>query len=687
MSYYFLEIGSEEIPAGFIGKACDFLKNEFEKQLNENNIAYETVKTDGTPRRMYVYVAGVAEKQADSEEFIMGPPANIAYAADGSLTKAGQGFAASKGIKPEDLKKTSTEKGEYISGTKKSIGVATAEVLESLVPRIIKSIPFQKSMRWGDGEFRFARPVHWFISLFGGKVLPFEVDGVKASDFTFGHRIMSPARIDVKDFGSYVSKLADARVIVDTEGRKAAILGQIKALEEKHGFRVDVDEDLLATVCNLVETPVAVLGSFSEDFLKLPPEVLITSMKNHQKYFYVNDKNGKLLNYFIGVSNTEPESTDLIRKGYERVLRARLTDAKFFYKNDINVPLEKRTEELKKVVYQEKLGTSYAKMERFRAVAAYLADKLNKDAKAATDRAAYLCKADLLSEMVYEFPELQGVMGREYSALQKESANVSKAIFEHYLPRFSGDALPETAEGAFVSIADKLDTVCGCFAIGLIPSGSNDPYALRRNTIGILQIIRAGGYRLSLDALIEKSLSVLADAVSFDKEKVTAQVKDFVLQRLKQLLVTEGIDAESFDAVTGLSDDVISLEKAAKALSRYRNSAEFAVIAGGFKRINNILKKQEWESDSVNPALFEKEEEKALADLLAAKSGETAELINKEDYEAAISGLLVFSKPVDAFFSSVMVMAEDEKVRSNRLGLLVGLKNIFARTGDLTKLS
>ncbi|MGE4497934.1 MAG: glycine--tRNA ligase subunit beta [Deferribacterales bacterium] len=687
MSYYFLEIGSEEIPAGFIGKSCDFLKSEFEKQLKENNIAYAGVKTDGTPRRMYVYVTGIAEKQADSEEFIMGPPASIAYDADGNLTKAGQGFAASKGIKTEDLKRTKTDKGEYISGVKKSIGVETAEVLKDLVPRIIKSIPFQKSMRWGSTDFRFARPVHWFISLFGGEVLPFEIDGIQADRFTYGHRIMCPSRFEVKDYDSYVKALADARVTVNTESRKEQIMIQIKALEEKHGFRVDVDADLLDTVSNLVEAPVAVLGSFSEDFLKLPPEVLITSMKNHQKYFYVNDKNGKLLNYFIGISNTEPQSTELIRKGYERVLRARLTDAKFFYENDINVPLAQRTEELRKVVYQEKLGTSYAKMERFRAVAAYLAEKLNKQAKETTDRAAYLCKADLLSEMVYEFPELQGIMGREYAALQKENANVVQAIFEHYLPRFAGDRLPETAEGAFVSMADKLDTVCGCFAIGLIPSGSNDPYALRRSTIGILQIIRTKGYRLDLDGLIEKSLSVLADAVRFDAEKTAASVREFILQRLKQLLVSEGVDGECFDAAAGLSADVITLEKCARALAKYRGSAEFGVISQGYKRINNILKKQEWNTDAVNPALFEKEEEKVLADLLAEKKQATAELVNKEDFETALSGLMAFSKPVDAFFEAVMVMVEDEKVKNNRLSLLAGLRNIFGLAGDLSKLA
>ncbi|QAR31879.1 glycine--tRNA ligase subunit beta [Geovibrio thiophilus] len=687
MSYYFLEIGSEEIPAGFIGKSCDFLRGEFEKQLKENNIAFGSVTADGTPRRMYVYVTGIAEKQADSEEFIMGPPASIAYDADGNLTKAGQGFAASKGIKPEDLKRTKTDKGEYISGVKKSVGVETAEVLKDLVPRIIKSIPFQKSMRWGSTDFRFARPVHWFISLFGGEVLPFEIDGIQADRFTYGHRIMCPSRFEIKDYDSYVKTLADARVTVNTESRKEQIMIQIKALEEKHGFRVDVDPDLLDTVSNLVEAPVAVLGSFSEDFLKLPPEVLITSMKNHQKYFYVNDKNGKLLNYFIGISNTEPENTELIRKGYARVLRARLTDAKFFYENDINVPLSQRTEELRKVVYQEKLGTSYAKMERFRTVAAYLAETLDNTAKANTDRAAYLCKADLLSEMVYEFPELQGIMGREYAALQKEEESVVKAIFEHYLPRFAGDRLPETAAGSFVSMADKLDTVCGCFAVGLIPSGSNDPYALRRSTIGILQIIRTKGYRLDLGSLIEKSLSVLAGAVKFDAEKTAAAVKEFILQRLKQLLVTEGVDGECFDAASGLSSDVITLEKAARALAKYRNSAEFGVISQGYKRINNILKKQEWNTDAVNPALFEKVEEKALADLLAEKKQATAELINKEDFETALSGLLAFSKPVDAFFEAVMVMAEDEKVKNNRLSLLTGLRNIFGLAGDLSKLA
>lgn len=687
MSYYLLEIGSEEIPAGFIGKSCDFLKNEFEKQLKEHNISYGSVTTDGTPRRMYVYVTEMAEKQADSEEFIMGPPASIAYDTEGGLTKAGQGFASSKGIKSEDLKRTKTEKGEYISGVKRSIGIETSEVLKDLVPRIVKSIPFQKSMRWGSNDFRFARPIHWFVSLFGGELLPFEIDGISADRYTYGHRIMCPSRFEVKDFAGYIKALADARVTVNTESRREQIATQIKALEEKHGFCVDVDPDLLDTVSNLVEAPVAVLGSFSEDFLKLPPEVLITSMKNHQKYFYVNDKNGKLLNYFIGISNTEPASTELIRKGYERVLRARLTDAKFFYENDIKVPLSQRTEELKKVVYQEKLGTSYAKMERFRAVAAYLADTLDKSVKDTTDRAAYLCKADLLSEMVYEFPELQGIMGREYAALQKENSGVVQAIFEHYLPRFAGDQLPETAEGSFVSMADKLDTVCGCFSIGLIPSGSNDPYALRRSTIGILQIIRTKGYRLNLDRLIEKSLSALADAVKFDAEKTAASVKEFILQRLKQLLAAEGVDGECFDAVSGLSADVITIEKAARALAKYRSSAEFAVISQGYKRINNILKKQEWNSDAVNPALFEKDEEKALADLLAEKKQATSELINKEDFEAALSGLMAFSKPVDAFFEAVMVMADDEKVKNNRLSLLTGLRNIFGLAGDLSKLA
>jgi glycyl-tRNA synthetase beta chain len=498
---------------------------------------------------------------------------------------------------------------------------------------------------------------------------------------------MCPQQFEIKDYEGYLSTLEKARVIVNSESRKEHIMKQIKSLEAQHGFVVDVDPELLDTVCNLVETPVAVLGSFSEDFLKLPAEVLITSMKNHQKYFYVNDKNGKIQNFFIGVSNTEPEDFSLIRKGYERVLRARLTDAKFFYENDIKVPLPERTEELKKVVYQEKLGTSYQKMERFRALAAYLADTLDKNASASTARAAYLCKADLLSEMVYEFPELQGIMGREYAALQKEDPKVCQAIFEHYLPRFSGDELPESAEGAFVSMADKLDTVCGCFCIGLIPGGSNDPYALRRSVIGVLQIIRVKGYRLCLDDVINKSLSLLAATQKFDSEAVAAQVKDFILQRLKQILAGEGVDGECFDAVTGISGDVTVIEKAAVALAKYRNSDEFAVISQGYKRISNILKKQEHEGGEIDASLFEKEEEKALAGILSEKEQSIAKNIKEENFEDALKELLSFSGPVNGFFDAVMVMVEDESVRNNRLNLLSGLRYVFGLAGDLSKLA
>ncbi|WP_022851550.1 glycine--tRNA ligase subunit beta [Limisalsivibrio acetivorans] len=687
MSFYLLEIGSEEIPAGFIGRACDFLKNEFQKQLKSSNVSYSGVTVDGTPRRLYVYVDGLAERQKDSEETIMGPPASIAFDADGGLTKAGLGFAKSKGLETADLKKVSSDKGEYLAGVKKYIGVPTRDLFRELVPSIIKAIPFQKSMRWGDNDFRFARPVHWFLSIFDGELLPFEIDGIEADKYTYGHRIMCPEQFEIKDYDSYRETMARAKVIVDTAERKRAVLEQIEAISSQGELNVITDEELLDTVVNLVETPVAVLGYFNEDFLKLPPEVLITSMKNHQKYFYVEDNNGKLMNCFVGVSNTGAEDMSLIRTGYERVLRARLSDAMFFYENDIKVPLEQRTEELRKVVYQEKLGTSYQKMERFREITGYLTDTLDKDVKENADRAAYLCKADLLSEMVYEFPELQGIMGREYAGLQKEPEAVCRAIYEHYLPRFAGDDLPADNEGAFVSLADKLDTICGCFCIGLIPSGNNDPYALRRNAIGIIQIIRSGGYRLRLSSLLDMSLGLLEKDQSFDKIEVKGQVREFIVLRLRQLLLNEGIPAEAFDAVQENFDDIILIEKAAKALGEIKGTEEFAVISQGYKRINNILKKTGEVEPKFSRDLFEQDEEKALADTFEEKEKSIRAKIEQEDFDEALRELLGFSKPVNAFFDGVMVMAEDESVKKNRLGMLAGLRDVFGLAGDLSRLA
>jgi glycyl-tRNA synthetase beta chain len=686
MPDFLLEIGSEEIPAGFIGTSCDYLKEEFNKRLNDAGVGFENIVSDGTPRRFYVSISGLAEKQADKEEVIMGPPASVAFDDEGNLTKAGSGFVRSKGLSEDSLEKVETERGVYLSGVKRTKGVPTRDFIEGILVDVIKSIPFRKSMRWGDKSFRFARPVHWFVALYGGEVIDFEIDGIKSSNKTMGHRIHANEYFEVKDYEDYLRVLKENKVVATTKERMDMVREQVAEIEKETGYKVDLDEDLLKTVAGLVEYPVSLMGEFEESYLELPADVLITSMKNHQKYFYVTDKEGNIVNKFIGVSNTDPKDPELVKTGYARVLRARLADAAFFWENDKKYPLEKRVEELKKVVYQEKIGTSYEKMERFRALAVFFAENFNADAKADTDRTAVLCKADLLSEMVYEFPELQGIMGNIYSKLQGENDTVAAAIEEHYLPRFAGDDLPASDAGAFVSMADKLDTMCGIFAINLIPTGNQDPYALRRGAIGILNIIKERGYRMGLKTMIARGVEGLKKYMDFDADKTAELIYDFIIQRYRQMLASEGIPADCVEAACEVSDDIITIEKAAKALAESKQTPEFASIAAGYKRINNILKKSGHNSSEYAEALFEADEERELAALLSEKADQINREVSEENFTVAMTQLLTFSGPVDSFFENVMVMAKDEKVKNNRLSLLLQLKGVFNTLGDLTKI-
>lgn len=683
MSYYLLEIGTEELPASFINSAAEYLKNSFFKLLQNKGIGFGSIQSGGTPRRLYVYIDSLSEKQDDKEEEIVGPPANIAFDENGNLTKAGRGFVKSKSLDEKHLKRVKTDKGEYVAGKMFFKGVKTDEFLQENVAELIKSIPFQKSMRWSDKDLKFARPVHWILSVYEGNVLAFELDGLKASDLTYGHRFMSKGAIRVNDFDSYRKKLLENNVVYDFDQRKELIIQQLDEIQSaKENFVVQMDEELLDSVANLVEKPFSVLGSFAQDFLELPDEVLITSMKNHQKYFYTTDKNGGMLNYFVGVSNTEPKD-DTIKYGYEKVLKARLSDAVFFFENDKKVLLEKRVEQLKDVVYQEKLGTSYEKMERFYKIASYLSGQLASDRIENTQRVAYLCKGDLMTEMIYEFPELQGVMGREYARVQGESETICKGIYEHYLPRFAGDDLPETYEGSFVSMADKIDTICGCFAIGLIPTGNNDPYALRRNAIGILNIIRKNNFRLSFKRLINYSLEVLSEKVSFEFQDISEKVHNFILSRFKHILNEEGIPGDVFDAVTGF-DDIMSLQSAAEAIASVRDGEDFEVITTSYKRINNILKKAEWAKMNYDTSLFQSDFESDLDSAITEKENKIKEFVHKEKYKSVMEELLGFRKVVDDFFDNVMVMDKDENIKKNRLSLLNKLKSVFDVVADLS---
>ena len=683
MPSYLLEIGCEEIPAAFIPSSTKFLLDEWTKRLSALNLPFSSIETGGTPRRLFVNIDGLELYQADKTEIIMGPPAAIAFNEDGSLSEAAKKFAVSKGIDEATLKKVTTQKGDYLQGEKKTGGQSTAELISKTAPEVIMSIPFPKSMKWGNNDFRFVRPIHWFLSVFDEKELPFETDGIKASNITYGHRFLNPDKIEVANVSEYKEKLSKAYVFVSPSERRDIIKAQIKDIESRENIAVDIDDDLLNIVSDLVEYPYAILGSFEESFLQLPEEVLITSMKVHQKYFPVRNSSGKLINKFIGIANIKsPNGDSIIRQGYERVLRARLNDGLFFFNNDKKVPLSERTEALKKVVYQEKLGTSYEKMERFREIALYLADILCPDKKENVEQTAYLCKADLLSEMVYEFPELQGVMGYYYAKNEGLNDDVAQGIMEHYLPKFAGDKLPETDEGRLTSIADKIDTITGVFAAGMKPTGNLDPYGLRRSAIGLLSIIEDAGYRIELTKLIEISLNKLSSRLSFNKEEVLNDVLSFINQRYKQMLVSkEIVAADVFDAVCSKSSDMIKIFNLAKVLTNARNTNEFQIIAASYKRINNILKKNDFNNEYFSDELLECDEERALGALIRQQQMQA--LLDEEKNYAVLDELMKFAPAVDAFFEKVMVMAEDIKVRENRLGLIASLRKVFLIIGDL----
>ena len=683
MPSYLLEIGCEEIPAAFIPTSYKFLLDEWTKRLSALNLPFSSIESGGTPRRLYVNIEGLPVSQVDKTEIIMGPPANIAFNSDGSLTEAAKKFAASKGIDESTLKKVTTQKGDYLQGEKRTGGEKTADLLMKTAPEIIKSIPFPKSMKWGNNDFRFVRPIHWFLSVYDEKPLVFETDGITASNITYGHRFLAPAAIEVKNAAEYKEKLENAFVYVETSKRRDIILAQIKEIEAKENVCVEIDEDLLNTVSDLVEYPNAILGSFEDSFLTLPEEVLITSMKIHQKYFPVKDSGNTLINKFVGVANIKsPNGDGTIRLGYERVLRARLNDALFFYNNDKKVKLEERAEQLKKVVYQEKLGTSYEKMERFKAIASFLAEKLCSDKKENVEKTAYLCKADLLSEMVYEFPELQGIMGYYYAKNEGIDEDIARGIMEHYLPKFAGDVLPETDEGRLTSIADKIDTISGVFAAGMKPTGNLDPYGLRRSAIGIISIIEQAGYRIELKDIIEITLDKLSSRLAFNKDEVIKEVLSFINLRYRQMLVSKDIvAADVFDAVCDKSSDILKTLNLAKVLTNARGTDGFQTIAQAFKRINNILKKNNWDKEQFADELLQTDEEKALGSLIRNQNMQA--LLDEEKNYATLDELMKFAPAVDNFFEKVMVMAEDEKIRENRLGLIACLRKVFLIIGDL----
>ena len=681
-----LEIGTEEIPARFIPPALADLNDLAKKSFETNLIGYKEIKTYGTPRRLVLHVSDVSETQKERVEEIIGPPKKIAYDVSGKPTKAAIGFAKAQGVDVKDLKIKKGEKGEFVSVVKSYKGGASAKILPDILQQVILSIPFPKTMRWGDSDIRFARPIHWIVALFGRSIVPFSIGDIASGNFSFGHRFMAPKSFKVKNFADYIDKCKKAYVTVDPKERKKIILTKINELAKKAGGNVLENSGLIEEVTFLTEYPVPIMGNIEKRFMEIPKEVLINSMREHQRYFSVVNSKGNLLPYFITISNTDTKDNSVVVRGNERVLRARLSDAKFFWEDDQKTKLEKRVEGLKKVVYHSDLGTSYEKMERFKKIAEFLADSLNKSEKTAASRAALLCKTDLITGMVGEFPKLQGVMGREYAKVDGEKPEVALAIYEHYHPAFAGDVIPKSDAGAFISIADKLDTICGIIGVGLNPTGSADPYALRRNALGIINIILGKKYHISLNALVDLSLTLLSVKLKKDKGVVKNEAIEFFKGRVANLLETEGNAYDVVEAcITSEFDDLANLAERVKAVSLLKGTPDYGPLGITFKRISNILKDVK-SFKTVNKALLQEKDEKALYEGYAAKKDDVLSLIAKLNYKKAMNELSKLRKLVDSFFEGVMVMDKDMKLRENRLALLNEISLLFKKIADFSKI-
>ncbi|MBM4311095.1 MAG: glycine--tRNA ligase subunit beta [Deltaproteobacteria bacterium] len=682
-----LEIGTEEIPAAFMPDALAALQQLMENELAARRIGVSAVETFGTPRRLVLAATGLAAAQTDLSVEKMGPAKSIAFDADGNPTKAALGFAKGQGIDISQVTIVSTDKGEYICAKKHETGAATGSLLPDILSKVISQLPFPKSMRWKDMDVRFARPIHWIVALFGGAVVPFTYGNVTSGDTTRGHRFMAPGPVKVSGIASYRAAMDKSCVVIDQQERKAMIAAKLNELAAQAGGTADIDEKLLQEVMFLIEAPYPVLCSFEKEYLELPKEVLVTTMKKHQKYFPVLDAQGKPLNHFIAVNNTAVKDPSVVINGHERVLRARLSDARFFYAEDQKKSLPTLTESLKNVLYQKQLGTSFEKMERFRALAVHIASVFNPGLKDSVERAAYLCKADLVSEMVGEFPELQGIMGREYARLAAEPEAVYQAIFEHYLPRFAGDELPAGDTGAIVSIADKLDTIAGCFSIGLVPTGTADPYALRRQCLGIINIIVNKNYNLSLSDLVETAAGLLEGKSTRPMDEVCADVLSFFSGRLSNMLTSQGFSYDVVDAVLALGiDNIPDSASRIEALQQMKKDPDFEALSIAFKRVVNILKAGTPEA-VVETGLFEHDAERALFDKYLEIRDTVITLMKQRRYVDALKLVATIRAAVDGFFDSVLVMADDAGVRQNRCALLGAIASLFTGFADFSKIA
>lgn len=687
-----LEIGTEELPAGYIAPALAALAGNLVGKLKEARIVCNTAQTFGTPRRLAVMVEGVAEKQETVTTDLTGPPKSVGMDSAGQFTLAAEKFAQKAGVPLKEIFIARTAKGEYLAARKVEKGEAAGRLLKTILPQVIAALPFPKTMRWGRRSETFARPVHSLTALLGETVVRFSWAGITSGRNCAGHSFMSPATVAISRPEAYEKSLRQRFVLADIAQRKEAVLREINKAATALGGTLLPDDELVDLVTNLVEYPVASAGRFDEKFLALPREVLITAMRSHQKYFAVTDGKGTLMPCFVAVNNTKVSKIDVVTTGHQRVLRARLEDAMFFYQKDLQTPLDRRVEDLERVVFQARLGTVHEKARRIERLGTLLASRVAPSDPALQKhvaRAALLCKVDLVTHTVIEFPKLQGVMGRVFALASGEPEAVARAIEEHYQPLYSGAGLPETLCGAILAVADKMDSICGCFAVGLVPSGASDPYALRRQGIGMIQILLSKGFDASLAGLIRAAMEAFARVATVSIQEAADGVYAFLRGRMAQLLVDEGVSKDIATAVLNASaDHVPDVWKRAHALAKTKSMAGFEPIAVTFKRVANIIKKSAAQGAAgVEESLFQHTTESALYRTYHDVKTKMAGAMERQDYEQALAEIADLRSAVDAFFDDVLVMAEDPAQRNNRLALLFAVNSLFNGFADFSALS
>lgn len=680
------EIGLEEMPARFIRAAMEQLQDRTVKWLDESVIKFESIESYGTPRRLAVLVRGVAEKQEDVNEEVKGPSRKIALDENGQWSKAALGFARSQGANPEQFTFKELGGTEYIYVSKNSVGIETSKIVAEGFLGILHAMNFPKNMRWGSYDFKFVRPIRWMVALYGNEVIDIEIAGVKSGNVTRGHRFLGGETV-ITEPAAYVEALRAGHVIADINERKQLITEQIDSLAKEKGWNIAVKEDLLEEVLFLVETPTVLFGTFEESFLRIPQEVLITSMREHQRYFPVLDAKGALLPFFVTVRNGNADSLDVIAKGNEKVLRARLSDAKFFYEEDQKHPIKEALSKLESIVFHEELGTVGDKVRRIRMNSDKLSELLGTDTGTAesVSRTAEICKFDLVTQMVYEFPELQGVMGEDYARKAGETEAVARGVFEHYQPRFAGDAVPNSEVGSIVSIADKIDTITGCFSIGIIPTGSQDPYGLRRQATGIVQILLEHKLPLKLSDIFKIALDTHQHfrGLKRSEDEIFRDLSDFFGLRVRKIL-SDSLRYDVVDAVMAAGyDDVVQVVARGTALMDAVINPDFKLTAESFGRVSNLAAKAS--SEKVRFDLLIEPAEQQLYESWKSITGKYNQLLKERNAIEALELISELKGNITIFFDEVMVMSKDEAIRINRLALLEAIDHDLKAFADFGK--